>query len=379
VKRELVINEAEAEDVRTIFSTYLSLGTVAKLMNHLNAAGRKTKCWTSESGTHHAGMKFSRSNLYHLLNNPTYIGRIPHKGVSYEGRHSAIISVETWSRVQDQLKEQWGERKSEKNRKSPCWLIGLLKDDQDRKFKSAQTTKAGRHYHYYYTEKESPDSGGGWRLPAREIERIVVSGITDVFRDPVNLLNVAGIEITAPNIRAAREIQDSLLALSPGSSFKTMLSEVRVTQSHVYIDISSKQLRELGGLDKLTLSDKAHPTQTITLRTQLKRRGVENRIVLDSQQPVRQRDEKLAKLVAKAYVWFEQLKSGERGSIQEIAAAERLDGGDVSRALPLAFLSPSIIEAILDGKQPPGLTPERLRRMSTLPQPWAEQRQVLGF
>ncbi|MBY0509252.1 MAG: hypothetical protein K2P94_03780 [Rhodospirillaceae bacterium] len=84
-------------------------------------------------------------------------------------------------------------------------------------------------------------------------------------------------------------------------------------------------------------------------------------------------------LVARAHIWFEQLKSAERKSVEDIATAEKLDAGDVSRALPLAFLAPSIIEAILDGKQPADLTAERLRRMAQLPHSWDEQRRVLGF
>jgi hypothetical protein len=51
---------------------------------------------------------------------------------------------------------------------------------------------------------------------------------------------------------------------------------------------------------------------------------------------------------------------------------------DVSRALPLAFLAPDIVQAILDGRQPVVLTAARLRRIR-LPHSWVEQRRVLGF
>ena len=56
-----------------------------------------------------------------------------------------------------------------------------------------------------------------------------------------------------------------------------------------------------------------------------------------------------------------------------------MDEGDVSRFLPLAFLAPDIIEAILLGKQPIELTPEKLKRLRILPMSWEEQRIVLGF
>ena len=158
------------------------------------------------------------------------------------------------------------------------------------------------------------------------------------------------------------------------------MSEIRVTQSQINIDILSHQLRALSGLNELAVLKFAPSVQTLSIGVQLRRRGVESRIVLSTEQPSAQtRDEKLVRLIAKAHVWFEQLKSGERNSIEEIAASEKLDGGDVSRAIPLAFLAPSIVEAILQGKQPVDLTAERLRRMSALPHAWTEQQQALGF
>ena len=47
--------------------------------------------------------------------------------------------------------------------------------------------------------------------------------------------------------------------------------------------------------------------------------------------------------------------------------------------MPLAFLAPEIVEAILSGRQPTELTAERLKRFQFIPHSWEEQRQVLGF
>jgi hypothetical protein len=52
--------------------------------------------------------------------------------------------------------------------------------------------------------------------------------------------------------------------------------------------------------------------------------------------------------------------------------------GDVSRCLPLAYLAPDIVEAILQGRQPVELTVLRLKRIG-LPLSWVEQRRLLGF
>jgi len=64
-------------------------------------------------------------------------------------------------------------------------------------------------------------------------------------------------------------------------------------------------------------------------------------------------------------------------SINEIAREVGVTGRYVIRILRFAFLAPDITEAILDGRQPPAVTVERLR--GPIPCDWVEQRRVLGF
>jgi hypothetical protein len=47
--------------------------------------------------------------------------------------------------------------------------------------------------------------------------------------------------------------------------------------------------------------------------------------------------------------------------------------------MPLAFLAPDIVAAILAGTQPVDLTTEALTKRIDLPVGWAEQRALLGF
>jgi hypothetical protein len=51
----------------------------------------------------------------------------------------------------------------------------------------------------------------------------------------------------------------------------------------------------------------------------------------------------------------------------------------VRRLIPLAFLSPRIIEAIAEGRQPVDLTLEALTRLIDLPLLWSAQQQRLGI
>ena len=70
---------------------------------------------------------------------------------------------------------------------------------------------------------------------------------------------------------------------------------------------------------------------------------------------------------------------GKACSVTELAEQHGVDRTDVGRGIPLSFLAPDIVEAILDGRQPTELTAARLKRVRDLPLSWAEQREILGF
>lgn len=67
------------------------------------------------------------------------------------------------------------------------------------------------------------------------------------------------------------------------------------------------------------------------------------------------------------------------GSLAEIAAGEGVASSYIIRVLRLAYLAPDIVTAILNARQPIGMTAGKLVRNSRLPLRWAEQRHHLGF
>jgi ParB-like chromosome segregation protein Spo0J len=65
------------------------------------------------------------------------------------------------------------------------------------------------------------------------------------------------------------------------------------------------------------------------------------------------------------------LEEGRYGSISEMAKAEGVERGYVGSLLRLTLLPPEVVEAILDGRQPEGITlPGLLERV---PAGWGEQ------
>lgn len=81
--------------------------------------------------------------------------------------------------------------------------------------------------------------------------------------------------------------------------------------------------------------------------------------------------------LARAFSWAELLESGKVQSVAELARALYVDGSYISRTLKLTTLAPDIIEAILNGVEPDGLSLSKL--VLSFPLDWEEQRAHFGF
>jgi hypothetical protein len=83
----------------------------------------------------------------------------------------------------------------------------------------------------------------------------------------------------------------------------------------------------------------------------------------------------LVKAVARAFRWRRILETGRFGTLAELAAAEKINASYVSRVLRLTLLAPDLVEAILDGRQPEGITLPAL--MKPFPIDWMTQHGVM--
>ena len=64
--------------------------------------------------------------------------------------------------------------------------------------------------------------------------------------------------------------------------------------------------------------------------------------------------------LARAFHWQELIDSGRFASVTELAEALGVDRSYVGRVMRLALLAPDIVDAIVDGREPSGLSLERL-------------------
>ena len=88
-------------------------------------------------------------------------------------------------------------------------------------------------------------------------------------------------------------------------------------------------------------------------------------------------DNTMIKVIARGVRWQQLIYDGTYTSIEDLAAAEKINPSYISRLMRLAYLSPTIVEAILDGRHPAHLTMKDL--MQPFPLEWAAQeRQFLA-
>ena len=82
-------------------------------------------------------------------------------------------------------------------------------------------------------------------------------------------------------------------------------------------------------------------------------------------------DTTLVKALAWAFRWRRMMEPGRFGKINELAAAEKINSSYVSRQLRRTLLAPDIVEALLDGRQPEGMTLQG--PMEPFPVEWERQ------
>src|SRR5215470_6158244 len=148
-ERTLVINPAEAETVRRIFSLYRELGCVRRVKDEADRLGLHTKRAARADGAERGGKPFTRGHIYAVLSNPIYTGQIAHKDQLYPGQHPALIDAETWAAVRDQVAGNAGAHRRRPKAAEPSLLAGLLVDAQGQRLTPSHAVKKGRRYRYY--------------------------------------------------------------------------------------------------------------------------------------------------------------------------------------------------------------------------------------
>ena len=416
--KKLVINPYEADVVRQIFSLYLEAGSVRRLKERLDDLGMVTKIRkqagrsdtrnlpstssvTSVSPSQDAdvgagGRGFSRGHLYWLLSNPIYVGDVRHKEQIATGQHEAIIERELWDAVRKTLKEQTNPRSRPDNLENASLLGGLLFDETGDRLTPSYAIKDGKRYRYYISQRlmqARKRDASGWRLPAEELEARIIAVIRDLLADHKQTHGIVGlagrdahtVTIVMDRLAKLGQSLSATLTQQARARLRGIITRINIEPGQLVLILSRDGLWKSLGVDSQDQQMNAEPstqlaTTSISLPFEVRRRGVEARLVIGGEEQRQSLiDQRLVDTITQAANWMKRLTSGAYKSVADLARQDGFDDGEISRVLPLAFLAPDIVTAIVEGRQPVSLTTRYLQRLKPLPASWVEQRRLLGF
>ena len=359
MSRALVVNEAEAEQVRALYRLYLELGSVAALAQHLQAEGWLTRVRISRKGNRSGGVPYSRGALFHLLKNRIYIGEIVHGDVSMPGRHPAIVDPDLFEAVQQRLKANAVTHSDRPLRSADLPLKGLVRDaDGHRMSPAFGYGRGGKVYRYYVS---APLQQGG-RLDCRDgaLRRVRAEALHEVVEAALVSRHGHGGDLPLAAL------------LAPVTRVDLLPEDVRVTfRADRLLPATRKGLEPVAG-------DETALTLSIPVRCQARGGRVEQ-VGPDGRPLVHRhrRDPVLIKGLRRAH----QLASGlgwsaSDGALRQVDVVAPASAYD-RKVVRLAFLAPDLQRAILEGRQAPGLTLSRLLDEPISPD-WDRQRRIFG-
>lgn len=367
--RSLMIIAEHAEIIREIYQLYLAQKNVRRVAESLALMGTLTPIRTTATGKTYGGRRFSRGQLYSILKNPIYTGNIGHKGTIYPGNHEPIISQDIWEAVQRQLKANAQGTRTQRE-KSRALLAGLIFDEGGRPLKHVHTTKGSKRYRYYVVGPN--ECGGGadkLRIPALEIERLVLEELQCLLDDPLSLAGKIRLDLRPSALAKWEALKD--VEFDKKTIVRRFLTKVSVHAERIVLTLDTQAIAErLGGSDCSTSTETIdHP-----ISVRVKRSGLALKLISpDGAYAIGSApDAALVQLIVQAREWWAQLGSGQR-DIASLAQEEGVSASWMTRVVRLAFLSPCVVEAILVGRMRAGISSKTLLGSDGVSADWEKQ------
>jgi len=371
--RTLTIDKHEAKTVRLIYSRYLALGAVSALEAELAERNIRTRAFTSASNKAWGDRPFSRGHLYRILSNPIYAGKIVHNDNQHDGQHEAIIDRKTFAAVQARLTANNRQHRTRVRATEPNLLAGLLFDSHGTPLASSHTVKNGKRYRYYVGTRTEQGKPKLWRLPAHEIESVVLKAAQDFLGDRQRVATaLKRSRVQAPKLKDALEIASDLSAQisaigCPRESALKLIKQVVVSDTQLAIEVK---------LNALMSNDArvSAATHRLTIPIDLGQQNGGAFVIASASDRGFRSDPALVKALARGFAWFEEMATGGADTVTAIAKRERVTDRYVSRLVELAFIDPRLIQRTLAGTARSRISTTGLVFRTSLPLIWSDQR-----
>jgi site-specific DNA recombinase len=347
--RKISINDAEAERVRTVFRSYLRLGSLNRLMADLRDQGIVTKVRTLKTGETVGGIAFTRGPLAHLLRNRFYIGEVAFKGEVLPGEQPAIVDRQLFDAVQVKLTQQVNNHKTSRTR-SEALMAGRIFDDRGNRMTPSHVRKRGIKYRYYLSstllQGQVRRPGSISRVPASDIEALITRSVREHLKpsDPIDDRSLIA------NYVARIEVQQERLIIQLAQIEKSRRAQGASTLYVPWHKTPATRRREM------LLPASVPPQQARSIRS-------ETRATLIAS-------------IARGRRWLNELIDDAKTNVESIARRERCSVRQVNMTISLAFLAPVLVKAAIEGRLPRGIGVTRLR---DAPVEWSRQQAMLGL
>ncbi len=358
----LKVNDAEAGIVRHIFARYLKLGSVHVLRDELERRGIRSKAWTTRAGRAMGGQVFNRGALYHLLQNRHYVGEIRHRDQSHPGLHVGIVDPKLFEAVQRKLEKNRVKRRAPVPHADIAQLTGKVFDQESNPYSPAFSLGRHGHRYGYYVRGDiqqgrAGDSDAPPRLPAGPLDAAILEHLQRLS----GRRHADWTELAPMLLRLEIRAEEARLTLDADSLF-----------GEDHPDLAMGDLRaRLDAGERLAIGRGFTQTIEIAIPGRLQFRG--GRTWRSHATQASRIDASLVgalktahDILANAGLAPEKLRSGAQAPTDAYSR----------RLARLAFLAPDIQAAVLEGRQPMGMTVAGLMAVATK-LAWAEQRAAM--
>ena len=348
---------------------------ITEVAREATAIGLRSKRRQFSSGRQQGGGPLSTGQIHKILTNPVYRGQIRHRDRIWPGRHPAIVGEALWESMQEKLQSASRRPRGRSAEAAAAPLTGKLRDETGDRLTPTHSVKSGRRHAYYISNRlvtGGPDPTG-WRLAAERLEALGAR----VIADHVAQAAAARRSLASPDLRsnpdlleAAGHLAQAIRAEEP-DLLRRILVRGTLAPGKITLDLDPATLADALNLPADALSP---DLPQVSASLQLRRRGVEAKLVLGTPAPVP--DPILLRTLAGAHRWVAALRRGT--PLARIAHGSGHHDALIRTRAPLAFLSPKMQLAVRDGTLPPEITLHRIMQRP-IPLDWQEQERLYAL
>ena len=274
--------------------------------------------------------------------------------------------------MQARLQQKAPPRKRKSNDPQEAMLRGLLSDPEGRPMVPTYTKKGTRRYAYCETRKDlaaKPDATPPTRIAQSSIERHIVTHLTTLLDDKHALRRLSGLQdagqLTALFDAARLRHLELAHPSTRDDTVRSLIPSIAIGPGSMRVTINLAALGSTGDMPMELPLPERRPFREAKLR--IDTAAAKDRI-----------DRKLISLIAEAMEVRELVLASPELSLNQLGKREGRCRTQLGKLFRLSWLSPRIIEAIIDGRQPARLNRKQLLE-ADLPICSSAQERLLGF